>query len=175
MLLPGQELLAKATTAAQLGHFLPPSEESKQDSDRSYAKGLLSLLRSGVAAMLQHRQLDGFRLLGLRPARPGWESRRCWSPPPSPRELDTELERLLQEHAQERSAGVYRIPNLRMATASAHGFHRTWSSRPSMACTQSSPRGFSDFPARTRAHGSVCFAGGGSQLSSSFRGRGPHP
>ena len=55
LLLPGQELLAKATTAAQLGHFLPPSEESKQDSDRSYAKGLLSLLRSGVAAMLQHR------------------------------------------------------------------------------------------------------------------------
>ena len=51
----------------------------------------------------------------------------------------------------------------------------SWSSRPSMACTQSSPRGFSDFPARTRAHGSVCFAGGGSQLSSSFRGRGPHP
>ena len=32
-----------------------------------------------------------------------------------PQELDTELERLLQEHAQERSAGVYRIPNQKTA------------------------------------------------------------
>ena len=51
----GLHAVVASELLAQLGHFLPPSEESKQNSDRSYAKGLLSLLRSGVAAMLQHR------------------------------------------------------------------------------------------------------------------------
>lgn len=43
-LLPGKELLQKATTAAQLGHFLE-SQPELPGSDRQFARGLLSHLQ----------------------------------------------------------------------------------------------------------------------------------
>ena len=52
LLLPSQELLARASTAAQR-HFLPPVDDCRQEGDKALAQGLLQLMRSGVAAMLR--------------------------------------------------------------------------------------------------------------------------
>ena len=57
------------------------------------------------------RNPDGFRLLGCLPARPGWEPPRRSPVPPTDAEHQTELRRLLQEHATERASGIFRLPS----------------------------------------------------------------
>jgi len=57
LLLPDKDLLKSATIAEQLGHFLQPDEKQLQldKKDHSFAKGLMHLLKTGVAGLLLHR------------------------------------------------------------------------------------------------------------------------
>ena len=55
LLLPDKELLTKATAAAQIGHFPDFGNLYDEKHDRPFAKGLLNILQSGVAGLLQHR------------------------------------------------------------------------------------------------------------------------
>jgi len=56
LLLPGKDVLTKVTTAAQLGHFPEPDQALLAEKHcRPFAQGLLTLLQSGVAALMQHR------------------------------------------------------------------------------------------------------------------------
>ena len=47
--------MKKATVAAELGHFIDPDRCKPLSSDRLLAAGLLHILRSGMAAVMQHR------------------------------------------------------------------------------------------------------------------------
>ena len=55
LLLPDKPLLDKVATSAQLGHFPDFGNQWDDKHDRPFAKGLLSLLQTGVAALLHHR------------------------------------------------------------------------------------------------------------------------